>query len=447
MKNFKGVAVAFLILLPSILQAGEITVDLREAVSIALAGNNLLKAADFEKSAAYHQASAARSRYFPRIFLDESFSRSNSPTRVFMMKLDQGRFSQQDFLIPNLNDPAPTSDFRTAFTLLQPLLDMQIHYQAKMAAADAETKDFTLQRRREEVGLTVLSSYLEVQRAGAALETAEKSVGDAREHARLAKVRSEAGTGLKSDELRALTFQSEMEQNEITARNDVLLAEMRLALAMGANPGDRIGIREPVPLLQLGVGEEDIPALAIKNRKDLQELKKEAERADLGVKLAGSAFLPTIYGSASYQMNERTAPFSRDKDSWTVGADLRWELFDGMRRLDERGRAAALSNSAREYLESKTREVAFQVREALLRRNEAAKKLETARAARLHAEEGVRLISKRFAGSLATMVEVLDAQTALNRARVNMIENETNLALATAKVWFAAGVLIEEVMK
>jgi outer membrane protein TolC len=45
------------------------------------------------------------------------------------------------------------------------------------------------------------------------------------------------------------------------------------------------------------------------------------------------------------------------------------------------------------------------------------------------------------------MVEVLDAQTALNRARVNMVENETGYALATARIWYAAGVFLKEVMK
>ena len=446
MKKF-CLAALVLLLLPSNLQAEGNKVTLKEAISLALANNKLIKAAEFEKTAATHGASATRSRYFPRIFLDESFTRSNSPTRVFMMKLDQGRFTQNDFLISNLNNPSPTSDFRTAFTLEQPLFDLGIYYGANIAGTEAEGKGVALERRREDVGFMVFSSYLEVQQTGAALETTEKAVRDAREHARLAKVRTEAGTGLKSDELRALTFLAEMEQQEITAKNNALLAEMRLALATGGQPGDALGIRETVAGISLGMKDDDILPLALKNRKDLQEMKKEAEKADLGVKLAGSAFLPTLYAGATYQMNARTAPFSSDNDAWIVGANLRWELFDGMRRLDDRAKSVALQNSAREYLDQHTREISLQVKESLLRRDEAAKRLEVARASYLHAEEGVRLISKRFVNSLATMVEVLDAQTALNRARVNMVENETGYALATARIWYAAGVFLKEVMK
>jgi outer membrane protein TolC len=146
-------------------------------------------------------------------------------------------------------------------------------------------------------------------------------------------------------------------------------------------------------------------------------------------------------------MNDRNTPFGRDNDSWIIGANLRWELFDGMRRVSDRARAKALRDSAKEYLEQQRREVTFQVRESLLRMDETAKRLEVARASCLNADEGLRLIEKRFANSLAAIVEVLDAQTALNRARANLVETETDYALARARVLHTAGIFLEEVMK
>jgi outer membrane protein len=439
--------VAVLFFLPTMVQAEDRALSLKEAIRLALARNNLIKAAEYEKTAAQHGVSVSRSRYFPRIFLDESFAASNSPTRVFMMKLDEGRFTQNDFLINNLNQPSSTADFRTAFTLEQPLLDLNIGYGTEIAETEAAEKDLALERRGEEVGFTVFASYVEVQKARAILDTAKKAVRDAEEHRRLAKVRNEAGTGLKSDELRAGTFLAEMEQQEITAKNNVLLAGMRLALATGGQAGETLGIRGTISGMTFDVSSEDIATIAFRNRKDLQETEKEVKKAEVGVKMAGSAFLPTVYANATYQMNDRDIPFGRDNDGWIVGANLRWELFDAMRRFDERARSRALRNSAREYLEQQKKEIALQVRESLLRRDEAAKRLEVARASYADAEEGLRLITKRYTNSLATLVEVLDAQTALNRARVNVVENETGYALATARIWHAAGIFLKEVMK
>ncbi len=446
MKRICMLALAF-VFISSQLYAEDGTVTLKEAINLALKRNNLIKAAEYESSAARYALSASRSRFFPSIFLDENFAASNSPTRVFMMKLDEGSFTQSDFLIDSLNHPSSTTDFRTAFTLEQPLFDMGIVYGARLAATEADEKNLAMEGRREEVGFMVFSSYIEAQKARQALEAAEKAVGDAREHVRLAKVRNETGTGLKSDELRAQTFLAEMEEREIAAKNDYTLAGMRLALATGGKPGDYLDIREPVTDVPLGLDPGELFSLALKSRKDLRITEKEKEKADVGVKMATSSFLPTLNGTATYQMNDRDTPFGRNNDAWIVGANLRWELFDGMRRVKDRARAEALHDSARQYLEQQTKEIAFQVRESLLRREEAAKRLQVARAATLTAEEGLRLIEKRFAGSLATMVEVLDAQTALNQARVNLVESESGYVLATARVWHAAGIFLKEAMK
>jgi outer membrane protein TolC len=95
------------------------------------------------------------------------------------------------------------------------------------------------------------------------------------------------------------------------------------------------------------------------------------------------------------------------------------EMFDGLRRRSEKGKAEALRNAAAEYLENYRKEIAVQVEESRLRREETGKRLEVTRHSVRDSEEVVRLISRRYENSLATFVDLLDAQTALNRARAN----------------------------
>ncbi|RQW86419.1 MAG: TolC family protein [Geobacter sp.] len=446
MKVFSVLAV-LLLFFSSLSIAGDRAVSLEEAIRLSLARNNLLKAAEQREMAARHSVAASRSRFLPRIFLDENYSASNAPTRVFMMKLDQGRFAGNDFQIDTLNHPSSTSDFRTSFSLEQPIFDLSIVFGSDLVVKEAEEQSLALQRRREEVAFAVFSSYLEVQKARTMLVSAEKAVKDAEEHRRLARVRTESGLGLKSDELRAGTFLAEMEQQYITAKNNVVLAGMRLALVAGEPDGQSLEINEYLTGMPLGQEKKDFVAVALANRKDLKELELAAEKAQIGVSLAGSAFLPTLYGNAAYQMNDRDLPFGRDNDSWVAGVTLRWELFDGLRRFDERARARSLESSAREYLAYQQREVSFQVRESLLRLDEAEQRLLVARSSLADAEESVRLVTKRFSNSLATLVDVLDTQSAVNRARVSVVDNDAGYALATARVWYSAGIFLQEVMK
>ena len=52
-----------------------------------------------------------------------------------------------------------------------------------------------------------------------------------------------------------------------------------------------------------------------------------------------------------------------------------------------------------------------------------------------------------FENSLATMVELLDAQTALNQIRANLVETETSYALASGRVHYVAGIFLKEMLK
>lgn len=442
----KPFAVVFLMLFlaPSVLLGAEPSVALNEALILSLERNHLVSGAAYEKEAAEQGAAASRSRYFPRIVFDEAFSASDLPTRVFMMKLDQGRFTDNDFLIGNLNTPSSTTDFRTALTLEQPLFDLGIGYGREMAQREAERMGYRFEGRREDVGFTVYASYLAVQRAKAVLAAAEKDVAEAREHLRVATAHGREGTGLKSDELRARTFLSEAEERIITALNDLKLAKMRLALAVGGGAGESLDIREDVTGEVFRLNEEEIVRQAGANRRDLKGAEKGVERAEAAVGLARSAWFPTLYAAASVQMNDKDVPFGHDNDGWSAGVNLRWEIFDGMERMHGSARARAERDAAAQYLEQFRKEVDLQVRESLLRRAEAGKRLEVARHALLAAEEGSRLVNKRFANGLATMVELLDAQSALNRARTGLVERETDHLLATARIYHAAGIFLKE---
>ncbi|HEX2770348.1 MAG TPA: TolC family protein, partial [Geobacteraceae bacterium] len=275
----------------------------------------------------------------------------------------------------------------------------------------------------------------------------EQGVTDAKEHERLAKVRGEAGVGLKSDELRARTYLSEMEQKHISAENDLALARLRLAKVVGGEPGEYADIREELTPLPVTEGDSELRRIAWENRLDLKESAMVVEKAETGVKAARGAYLPTLYGTAGYQMNDRDIPLGRDNDSWMVGASFRWEIFDGFSRYNKKGKAEALAGAASEYLENYRKDVALQVEESRLRREEAAKRLEVAHHSVQDSEEVVRLISRRFENSIATFVELLDAQTALNDARARLIGNESDYALATARLFNTTGTFLKEVMR
>ena len=423
-------------------------VTLREAISRALRSNHVLKAAALEQGAAQEEVAVTRSRYLPRVFLESGALLSNTPSTVFMMKLDEGRIDPAgDFTAAALNGPSARGDFRSAVMLEQPLLDFGISTGIDLAGKDAETAAVSLESRREQVAFQVYLAYLGVRRAKAFSDIAGQALANAKEHRRLAEVREKDGVGLKSDRLRAVTALAEAEQRLLTAKNDLLLARMRLNLAAGGRQGEALDITEIPGVEDPVLAQGELVELAQRSRPDLRVAKKRVEKGELFVRQARAAYLPTVYASAGYQINDRDLPFGRDNDSWNVGLKLRWELFDGKRRSHEKEKAELSRRAAAALLENDRREGALQVTESVLRREEAGLRLESARAAVGASEEGMRLISLRFRNGLSSMADLMDAEAALNRSRANLVEVENGFIGSTAEIYYKAGVFLKEVMR
>jgi outer membrane protein TolC len=441
---------AVLLFLAAAADAETLKLSLRDAMSMALENNNQIKAARFASDAAGQGIKIANSRYLPAVSFEETFAATNSPTNAFMMKLDEGNFAFSDF--DTINNPPTRHDFKTVLTVQQPLFVPSLSPLKEMAVKDAQKSELELEAARQGIAFQVFFTYLDVQKADAQLGSAVKAVADARENMRLATVRTSSGVGLKSDELRSRTHLSMVEQQQITASNNLTLAKMKLAMLIGL-PDAALSGKEPFEIsgFQDGVAvpelSDQVISDALQTRVEVKQSHTALEKSDAALSLARSEYLPTVGAFASYQLNAKDAPFTSDNEAWTAGVSLKWNIFDGFRTNSERRRALSGQAAAREMLESTTKDVRYQLRESYIRRDEAGKHLEVALHAVADAEETVRLLSKRYENSLSTLVELLDAQTALNQARANLVETEAGYAVAGGRVYYMTGTFVKEMLK
>jgi outer membrane protein TolC len=68
--------------------------------------------------------------------------------------------------------------------------------------------------------------------------------------------------------------------------------------------------------------------------------------------------------------------------------------------------------------------------------------VEIARAAVAAAEEGMRLIRNRYENQIGRMIDLLDAQTALDRARAEAVKAENDARQSRARLMYASGTLL-----
>ncbi|MHB1011517.1 MAG: TolC family protein [Desulfobacteria bacterium] len=439
-----GAALFLLTSLFSLLPAASAmeSVDFREAVNRALANNAFVSAAGEDAVAARKDADAARGYLLPSVRFDEKFVRTSVPAEAFGLKMNQEKLLASDFLdVRNFNSPPPRNDFIATLSLEQPLFAPKAYIGYGIAKVEADAKGQDLYRRKEDAVYRVLIAVLDVITARQFVEVAAQGFSDSREHLRIAESLEAAGMGLTSDALRAKVAVASAESAKVTAENRLELARRRLALAMGEPGAPPVDVTGPPPEFpdpgMPGDGETGTI-----DRADLRASSLRVANAVRYVRLRQSGYLPDVGLAAAYQVDAEDSPFSPDNRSWKVGVGLTWNLFDGMRREAEVGKAAAELRRARAYHRGMRDQAAFEAAQAALGVTEATLREEIARAALVSAEEGVRLLKSRYENHLGRMVDLLDAQTALDGARAARIRAGNDVRLSRAQRLYASGGLL-----
>ena len=416
--------------------------DFHQAAARALSNNAFVSAAGEDAVAARRDADAARGYLLPSVRFEEKFVRTNVPAEAFGLKMNQEKLLGSDFLdVRNFNSPPPRNDFVAALSLEQPLFAPKAYIGYGMAKTEANARSQELYRRKEEAVYRVLTSVLDVISARQFVEVAGQGLSDAREHLRIAETLESAGMGLTSDVLRAKVAVATAESAKVTAENRLELARRGLALAMGEPGAPPVDVAGPPPEFPdtwtAEEGETGTPG-----RADLRASALRAENAGRNVRLRQSQYLPDIGFAAAYQLDAEDSPFSPDNRSWKVGVGLTWNLFDGMRREAEVGKAVAERRRAQAYHRGMRDQAAFELAQADLGVKEATLRAEIARAALAAAEESVRLLTSRYENHLGRMVDLLDAQTALDGARASRIRAENDVRQSRAQRLYASGGLL-----
>jgi outer membrane protein TolC len=413
---------------------------LQKAIERALEQNHELQAVKNTVAASQEDVRIASSYLLPKISLEERFMRTNNPTYGFMAKLNQQRFSQDDFAIEALNNPAPISDFQTSISLEMPLFMPTININRTMAKVEHAAKTLDYHRKMEEIALQVAEAYLSVISAGKYVEVSQKALQDAREHERIARLSYDNEMGLYSDILRATTAVTEAEQQQVSAQKNYAIAKRGLSLLLGSD--DPIEIRGETPVIPL----RDLDAYleASITRNDIKALEKRHVNTMNNLKLAKADFLPDIGIGTSYQMNDHESPLGGDGDSWQIMGQVKWIFFEGNRISHATAKARHQSVEAEQYLAGLKKAVSYKVHEAYLSAQEAAKNLDLANAALATAEEGKRLVFMRYENSLTPLVDLLDAQTNLDHSRAKAVHFANEYTFSLIRLGYESGTILND---
>jgi outer membrane protein TolC len=427
-----------LVLLSSSAAAESRILTVEDAVKLAIDGNPRVKAARSRADAANDQADSIRGHYLPAIALSEEWQHYNSPFSIpFNFSIPNVPFTIPPVAFPvreiNTNSFAIAAD--------QPLLGL-LHIGEDHAAAQdrgrasAEQEKVTEDAIREEVQ----TQFLRLFEARATEDIARTSQAQLNEELTVTESRLTAGVATNADVLRTKVAVANARQQEIQAQAQEQVARAALLADLNEPATDTsLDFAEPTSLENAPAPPalQDAVTKAEHSRPELAGARYVQSAADHSHLASIFKLLPEVDLEAAY-VNISGQVFA-EKNSEFVGIKASWPIWEwGADYYAQR--AAGNQALAASFDTENTRALVDQDLSSKLSIEKAASvAVDVAQTTIASAEEAFRVTDALVKAGSATTTDLLDSQSALTQAKLNLVRARYEQAIARVSVKRAMG--------
>lgn len=412
------------------------------AVEAALSRNAALRAARAGQGEAAAGVTEARSGWFPRITVAESWQRGDQPIFVFSSLLSARRFAASSFAIDALNHPDPIGFFHTTVGVEQVVFDGgRRRAAANVAMRHSEIADSAVDEKTADLAVSTTQAFGRVVVAQAAHQAAEAGITDASEDLARAERRRDAGMATEADVLTLVVHLADLRQRAIEADGEAGVARAELNRLMGSPIDREFRAVEPLAVvLDDGDGAANLPSLFAEADGARPEIKRAAaalQIAEAGRRQARAGLMPQIATQAAIDVSGTR--FNDRASSWLVGGELRWTFSTGGAGIAQVTGAAAAAVRVRAEADETRAAVHVEVASALRGVETARARQAAGRAAVDQARESQRIIRDRFDAGIAGVGDVLRASTAVLDADANRTSALIDGIVSSARLRSALG--------
>lgn len=396
-------------------------ITLNQAIELALRNNKDLREARITLERRQDELDESQSAWLPNLNTQVELNRQGQTTNNFQQGFDPS--TGQSVLEP-VEDFDESTNFQGNLELSYDI------YTGGSRGAQIERAERTLrqtelevERLVEETRFNATDRYYLLQNADAQVAIAQAAVEDAAQSLRDARLLEEAGLGTRFDTLRSEVDLARANQDLTSAISEQRVARRRLAETLSV--GQQIELTAADEIREAGGWElslEESIVQAYKNRAELEQqlLQRDISEQDRLIALAD--IKPQIDIFARYNFADNFDDEFGISDGYTLGARMRWTIFDGGRafaRARQQERNIDLADNA---FARQRNSIRLQVEEAYYNLVANQENIETTRLNVERAEESLRLARLRFQAGVGTQTEVIDSQRDLTEARSQFLQ-------------------------
>jgi outer membrane protein TolC len=294
-----------------------------------------------------------------------------------------------------------------------------------------------LARARETVAYDAAVAYLQGLQTTALRVIQEEAIRDAQAVLEDTRARQKAGVVLRDAVLRGQVQLAESREGKVLAEEAELDAQARLNNVLGRDASLPVELVEREVTPPLGLSLPECIELAMRQRPEVAMVREAIAGASFGRDAAAAELWPRIY------LLHGTALLAgeniRDGIQSGVGLHVTQPLYYGGKHRAEARAAEAEVQEAMAQARVLTDAVSLDVTLAYRRVTAARQAIDLARPAVTEAVENLRLMRERYRNGDAMPTDIVDAQTALTRARQRLVSSTYAYQVGLARLDYAMG--------
>jgi outer membrane protein len=417
--------------------SAELSLNLSEAIDLALRHNPELAAQSFDLSAAQSRVESASGRRHASLDFISSGTYFTRDQRLLPASRN-GEFGA-------FSDKIITADF----VLTMPIytggrLTNELEAQSLLSAAVGKR----LARSREELIFNVSSVFLQILAQNRVIESLEFSQEALREHIKKVSDMIKAEKAAAVDKLRVEVRVADLEQRMIQEQNILAVQTRILANLLGRDEDD--SELKPVGKLnelQMPESSEEKKSIAelLEKRSDYQAASARLEAGRKMLQAAKAKNHPQFAMQGSFGRRlavnspDRKNGFDSTKENGWIGLTMKIPIYSGGQIQAGISEELAKLNAEQERLRKLQQLIFLEIETAQLNIQAAKRRLETLMKISEQAEESLRIEREKYELGKGSITDVLDAQSALLDSQTNYCRAMADFHTAQAQYKLAKG--------
>ena len=318
----------------------------------------------------------------------------------------------------------------------------KIRYSIRKADLEKEVASLQTLTDQSEIKLSLLNQYIGLFSLFKQREVLSRNIEESER--RLQDIRRMKKEGLitNNDVLRS---EMQLTNDRLSLQetdNSLILVSQQLDILIGLD--ENLLLKPDTTLLDQTVSletYEDYVAQAYSNDPAIRLLRKQTELAQNDIRLTKASSLPSL---SLYASNTLARPVSRTladmyNNNWNIGLSLSYplsSLYKNNHKIKESKWMVSLHKNEEEQKKQKIR---IEVRTAFLRHKEALQEVEALKLSVRQAQENYRIMQNRYLNQLAILTDLLDANSVLLNAELQLTNTRTHVIYTYYQLQKACG--------